>query len=37
MTFGQFRNITAVERMQRGLEHVQQSGALVARTAVVVC
>ena len=37
MTFGQFRKIGAVERIQRGLEHVQQSGALVARTAVVVC
>ena len=37
MTFGQFRKIAAVELIQRELEHVQQSGALVARIAVVVC
>lgn len=37
MTFDQFRKIAVVERIQRGLEHVEQSGAVVARTAVVVC
>ena len=34
--FCQFIKIANVERIQPGLEHVQQSGALVAMTVVVV-